>query len=150
MARKDAVYIYKPSRNLDKGAALQLKIGSERDCLFLELTKQMAPMGGAKVFDWKNLIRVKLGESDIGKLIALFSGTWPMSDDPKKPDLELFHKTAKGSKVIRVKKQDNGYYIKVSAKEGGQLSAVGIGVSIDEAELVKVALNKGYEVMLGW
>jgi Whirly transcription factor len=151
MARRDFVGIYKPRRAISGGSVLQLKLGSERNCMFLELAPQVRDMKDSKPYDWENQrITVKLGPTDIGKLLALLHGRLPLSDDPKTPDLELFHRNAKGNKVIKIKEQKNGYYVKVSAKEGSKQTAVAVPVSWDEAELLRVALMRGYEIMLGW
>ena len=151
MARKDYVGIYKPRKAITGGAVAQFKIGAQRDCMFLELAKQTQPMNSSEPYDWKNTkITVKLGAADIGKLIALFSGCLPMESDPNKPDLELYHKNAKGNKVIKIKKQDRGYYLKASVQEGSRQDAVAIPISWDETELVLIALKRGFEIMLGW
>lgn len=153
MARRDFVGIYKPRKAIKGGSVLQLKLGSQRDCMFLELAPQVRGQKDSAPYDWENQrITVKLGPNDIGKLLALLNGTWPLENDPKTPDLEIFHKNQKtgGNKVIKVKKQDRGYYIKVSMKEAGKQVAVAVPISWDEAELLRVALNRGYEIILGW
>ena len=147
MARKDHVAVYKPNSR-KQGSALQLKLGSERSCMFLELAPQAE---GPNPFDWTNRkIIVKLGPSDIGKLLVLFNRVFPPTTDETKPDLQLFHKNPKGNKIIKIKHQENGYYMKVSASEGGKNNAIAIPITWDEVELIKIALNRGYEIMLGW
>ena len=151
MARRDFVGIYKPKKAITGGSVLQLKLASNRDCMFLEMAPQVRPMKDSRPYDWDNArVTVKIDHGDIGKLLSLFNGTLPLQSDPKTPDLELFHKNPKGSKIIKIKKQSRGYYVKVSMKEGDKQVAVAIPVSWDEAELLKVALNRGYEIMLGW
>lgn len=150
MGRRDYVGIYKANRN-NNGSVLQVKLANKRDCMFFELAKQVRPMDDSKPYDWENTrITVKLGEGDIGKLLALFGGTWPLAPDPKKEDLMLFHKNAKGNKVIKIKKQQRGYYLKVSVKEGERQDAIAVPIAWDEAELIKIALKRGYEIILGW
>ena len=93
MARRDFVGIYKPRKSISGGAVAQFKLGAQRDCMFLELAPQVRPMGDSKPYDWdESRITVKLGHSDIGKLLALLNGRLPLESDPKTPDLELFHK----------------------------------------------------------
>ena len=148
--KKDFIGIYKANKN-NNGAVAQFKLGSEKDCMFMELAKQVRPMRDSKPYDWENTkITVKLGDADIGKLLALFNGTLPTETDPTKPDLFLFHKNAKGNKMIKLKKQARGYYMKVSISEGDRKDAVALPISWDEAELLKIALTKGYEIILGW
>lgn len=149
--RRDFVGIYKPRNGIKGGAVMQIKLSGTRDCMFMELAPQVRAKDDPSPYDWKEQrIAIKLGEADIGKLLALLNGTLPLNPDTRTPDLELFHKNPKGSKIIKIKKQDHGYYIKVSMKEGGKQVSVALPVGWDEAELVRVALNKGYEIMLGW
>lgn len=161
MARKrDFLGIYKANRNKN-GAVAQFKLAGERvdargdkippSCMFLELAKQVRPMDDAKPYDWENTkITVKLGETDIGKLLSLLNGTLPLQEDPKKEDLMLFHQNQNGNKIIKFKKQSRGYYMKVSVKEGSKSDAIALPISWDEAELLKIALQRGYQIILGW
>lgn len=150
MARRDYVGIYKANKN-NTGSVLQVKIANKRDCMFLELARQVRPINDPKPYDWDNTrITVKLGESDIGKLLALFGGSLPPNPDPKKEDLMLYHQNPKGNKVIKIKKQARGYYLKVSVKEQNHEDAIAVPIGWDEAELIKIALRRGYEIILGW
>lgn len=141
--------IYKPKKDMT-GAVAQFKLGKDRDCMFLELAKQTAPMDSPKPYDWeKTKITVKLGHTDIGKLLALFNGKLapPQGD---KPDLELFHKNAKGNKIISLKKMPSGFYLRTSMKEADRQDAIALPLSPDEVELIKIGLSKAYELILGW
>jgi hypothetical protein len=143
------VGIYKANNN-NTGAVVQFKMGSESDCMFMELAKQCRPMKDPKPYDWENTkVTVKLGDTDIGKLLALFNG-FLVEEDPKKEDLMLYHQNSKGNKIIKFKKQAKGYYMKVSIKEGDRNDSISLPISWDEAELIKIALTKGYEIILGW
>ena len=144
--KKDFVGIYKPNRK-NTGSCAQFKLGSEKTCMFLEVANQV----GHQSFDWSKKINVKLGESDIGKMLSLFNCVLPLQQDKNKPDLEIFHKTpGGGNKTIKFKVQDNGYYMKVSHQSGRELTSVALPIGWDEAELIKIALTKGYEIILGW
>ena len=151
MARKrDFIGIYKANKN-NNGAVAQFKLGSEKDCMFMELARQVRPMKDPKPYDWENTkVTVKLGDADIGKLLALFNGNLPLATDPKKEDLMLYHQNAKGNKIIKLKKQSRGYYMKVSIKEGDRNDSISLPISWDEVELLKIALNRGYQIILGW
>lgn len=151
MARKrDFIGIYKANKN-NNGSVAQFKLGSEKDCMFMELAKQHKGMRDPAPYDWANTkITVKLGESDIGKLLALFNGNLPLVSDPKKEDLMLYHQNSKGNKIIKLKKQARGYYMKVSVKEGDRNDSITLPISWDEAELLRVGLTRGYEIILGW
>lgn len=143
------VAVYKPN-NKNTGTAAQFKMGNKRDCMFLEVAKQVRPKEDKSPYDWTNKFTVKLGVSDIGKILALLNGALPPSNDPQKEDLGLFHNNAKGNKVIKFKKQNNGYYVKISCKEGEKVDNVAFPLSVDEAELLRIALVRGYEIILGW
>lgn len=148
---RDFVGIYKPRKAITGGAVMQLKLGSKRDCMFLEVAPQIRDMDDPKPYDWENQrLTIKLGPTDIGKLIAMFDGVAPVEQDAGKPDLELFHKNDKGNKVIKAKRQDTGFYFKFSAKEDGKTVQLAIPVSWDESVLLSIALKRAYEVMLGW
>ncbi len=148
--RRDFVGIYKANKN-NNGSVAQIKLAADRTCMFLEMAKQVRPMKDSAPYDWKEtLIRVKLGESDIGKLLSLFNGNLPLNSDPKKEDLMLYHQNTKGNKIIKIKKQQRGYYLKVSVKEGTRNDAIAIPLGWDDAELITIALTRGYEIILGW
>ena len=148
--RRDFVGIYKANKK-GTGSAAQVKIANDKTCLFLEMAKQVRDMDDAAPYDWKDSgACLKLGESDLGKLLALFNGNLPLQADPKKADLELFHKNSKGNKVLKIKKQERGYYLKLSVAEGDKKLAIAIPFSPDDVELVRIALQRGYEILLGW
>lgn len=150
MPRRDFVGIYKANKN-KSGAVLQVKLANKRDCMFFELAKQVNEMDSSEPYDWKNTkITIKLGENDIGSLLSLFNGTLPLSSEPRKEDLMLYHQNSKGNKVIKFKKQVRGYYMQVSMKEGDRQDRIQLPISWADAELIKVALTRGYEIMLGW
>jgi hypothetical protein len=148
--REGQIAIYKANMKRT-GSAAQFKYARDKKCMFLEMAKQ----SDEKAFDWANKIVVKLGETDITKMLALFGGTWPMSDDPmKKPDLSLFHENAKGNKIININKQRNpqfpGFYMTVSVSEGEVKDRISIPISPDEVEYLKIGLTKAIESILGW
>ena len=142
--------IYKPKKDMT-GAVAQFKMAKDKECMFLELARQNAPMDSPKPYDWeKTKITVKLGHTDIGKLLALFNGTLPPPREADKPDLELFHKNPKGSKVISLKRMPVGFYLRTSIKEGERQDAIALPLSPDEIELLRIGLRRAYELMLGW
>lgn len=151
MAKKrDFIGVYKANKN-NNGSVAQFKLAREHDCMFLELAKQVRPMTDPRPYDWENTkITVKLGESDIGKMLALFNGTVAPNPDPKKEDLMLYHQNEKGNKIIKFKMQDRGCYLKVSMKQGDRSEAIAIPLGWEDVELLKIALAMGYSKMLGW
>jgi hypothetical protein len=150
--RKDFLGIYKANKNKN-GAAAQLKLANDKSCLFLELARQVDDMKSAAPYDWKNTkILVKLGHTDIGKLLALFSGSLPRPEKEGEPDLKLYHQTEKGTKVINIKRQHNGYYLEASSSDKATKAniKVALPISFDEAELLLIALRTGFSRILAW
>ncbi len=156
LAKKDNyLAIYKANKNKN-GAALQLRLHRDHECAFFEAAQQIDDMDSKNPYDWAKKIVVKLGETDIGKLLMLL--------EDKVETLKLYHQNEKGSKVIEVKKQTGnykGYFLTISAagkeytdKEGKKVPAKSSRVSLpigdDEAELMKIALKTAYSRMLGW
>lgn len=151
LAKKDNyLAIYKANKNKN-GAALQLRLHRDHECAFFEAAQQVGDMDSATPYDWAKKIVVKLGDSDIGKLLMLL--------EDKVDTLKLYHQNDKGSKIIEMKKQTGnykGYFLTISsaAKALGDKPAVNTRVSLpigdDEAELMKIALKTAYSRMLGW
>jgi len=93
--RRRDIGIYKANKNVT-GAVAQFKLGSNNDCMFLELAKQTKPMDDSAPYDWENTkITVKLGIADITKMMAYFK----MDTDDA---LKLFHRTPKSTKTIEL------------------------------------------------
>lgn len=156
LAKKDNyLAIYKANKNTT-GAALQLRLHRDFECAFFEAALQIDDMDSSNPYDWGKKIVVKLGESDIGKLLSLL--------EDKVDSLKLFHQNEKGSKIVEVKKQTGnykGYFMTISAsmketvdKDGNKVPAKNTRVSLpigdDEAELMKLALKTAYNRILGW
>lgn len=143
------VAIYK-ANNKKTGTAAQFKISREKRCMFLEMAKQY----DTKKFDWEHKIVAKLDETDISKILSLVNDTWVAPSRQSKPGLELYHENARGNKIINIAKQTNpnypGYYMVVSASEGDKKDRIGIPISPDEVEYLKVGLSRALEVILGW
>ena len=150
--------IYKPNKRVS-GSVAQFKLGGERDCMFLEMAKQTQPMDGPKPYDWENTkLVVKLGVTDITKVMAYFSPQLMYYRTSPQP-LKLFHKSARGTKSIELKWQENeykgnkqySYYLSVSSKEGSNDPVrISIPISLDEVELLKVGFTRALEIILGW
>lgn len=139
---RESFNIYK-ANNKQTGSAAQFQIGSKNDCVFLELANQVRPKDDAKPYDWEKKLIVKLGTTDIGKMIHFLSSSDAM--------LELFHKNEKGNKVVKISAQDNGFYMKVSSKEGDASPVtISVPISWDEATLLRLALEKAFLSILGW
>lgn len=145
------IAIYKANRR-GQGAAAQFKISKQKRCMFLEMAKQ----NGEKSFDWEgSKIVVKLGPTDITKMLAVLNHNWPLSDNfPREPDLKLYHENPKGNKAIHLSKQRNenypGFFMQVSISEGDRRDRINLPISLDEAEYLKIGFSKAVEIILGW
>lgn len=146
--RRD-IAIYK-ANSKNTGAAAQFKMGSQNDCMFLEIARQVAAMDSATPYDWEKKIIVKLGTPDITKMLAYLKMLKPTDS------LKLFHKTSEeASKTVELKYQEyNGkpsYYLSVSAKTGEQDAVkISLPLAFDEAEFLIVGFTLGLQVILGW
>lgn len=148
--RRD-IGIYKPNPK-GNGSVAQFKIGGNDDCMFLECANQNAPMKSPKPYDWENKIIVKLGESDLCKMLAYFG-----MHKPGAP-LRLHHETpGGGNKQVELKWQEyNGrsqYYMTVSHQlEKGQppKTRVSFSLGLDEVEYLKIGFKKALEKILAW
>lgn len=154
--RKDYLGIHKANKNTT-GACMQLRMHRDNECAFMELARQIDDMDSKAPYDWANKIMIKLGESDIGKLLSVIRGTWRT----KKGDgLDLYHESQKGNKRISFAPQTNpdypGFYLKVSCAENDKdgkplpLKQVALPISPDEAELMRLALERAYLLLLNW
>jgi hypothetical protein len=137
--------LYRAMKGPDfKGAAARLELSKDNEHLFLVLANQIAEQDNPRPYDWDNKLTVKLGQTDIGKMLDFLATAEPGAM------LDLFHKNEKGNKVIKLSLGDRGFYIKVSAQEGGTQNSVGIPVSWDESRLLKLVLERAFTLMLGW
>lgn len=136
--------IYKANNN-KSGAAAQFKLADNLPCVFLEVARQINDREASAPYDWANKITVKLGDTDIGKILLLLNGQGP-------EQLELIHKSPKGgTKYITLQVQERGIFMQVNSKaEDGTSNRVSFPIGYDEAGLLKLALERAYLIMLGW
>lgn len=146
------VGIYKANKN-KSGSVAQFKLGGRRDCMFLEMAKQVRDMEHDAPYDWGNTkICVKLGKTDIGKLLAYFNHQLMYFKKNPEP-LKLFHKTEAGTKIIELKWQEKyaNYFLTVSEKTSeGKTNRISCPINLDEVELLKIAMKRAVEIILGW
>lgn len=146
--------LYK-ARNDGTGAASQWNLGSDKDCVFLEMTKQKGKddNGNAR-FDWDNKIRFKLGESDIGEILAVLTGlqngVGPF-DTEKKKHKGLFHSNPNGNAILYFGKDESGRFrIYLSVKRDEEKKFVTHTISKGEACILGTLLRRAIEVMYLW
>jgi len=137
------------------GAASQWSLGSKKDCVFLEMANQKGKddKGNAR-FDWDNKIRFKLGDADIGELLAVLvglqDGVGPF-DASKGKHKGLFHSNQSGNAVLYFGKDEHGRFrIYLSVKRGDEKIAVQHAISKGEACVLSTLLRRAIEVMYRW
>lgn len=148
--RKD-VGIYKPNGK-QSGTVYQFKMANDDSCMFLECARQNAPTDSSRPYDWENKIIMKLGLPDISKLLMYLK-----LQKPSVP-IKLYHESpgGNGNKTLELKYQEYkgrpGYFATCSWQKdkGEQANRISVPITMDESEILKVALAMGIEVILGW
>lgn len=146
--------LYK-AKNSGDGAASQWNLGSDKDCVFLEMANQNGKDdNGNASFDWDNKIRFKLGETDIGELLAVLVGlqksVGPFDTESGKHK-GLFHSNPSGNAILYFGKNENGRFnIYLSVKRGGDKTVVQHTISKGEACFLSTLLRRAIEVMYRW
>ncbi len=146
--------LYK-ARSDGSGAASQWSMGSKKDCVFLEMSTQKGKGddGNAR-FDWDNKIRFKLGESDIGEILAVLTnlqdGVGPFDTDKRKHK-GLYHKNKNGNAILYFGKDKNKRLrVFLSVKSGSEVSKVDHAITTGEACILATLLRRAVEVMYRW
>jgi len=147
--RRD-IAIYKANMK-NSGSVAQFKIGNNDDCMFLECAAQNAPMDSPKPYDWENKIIVKLGESDLCKLLAY------LRLDKPGVALKLYHESpGGGNKGIEFKWQEysgrQSYYLTVSHQKtkGEAANRVSVPIGLDEVEYLRIGFKLALRIILAW
>ena len=142
-------YIYKPTK-AGKGSAAQfdLVIDEERKlyCIFLEMANQdheaFKSDPTLKTMDWSKKIRVKLGSSDISKMIYGIA---------KGQEVKLFHKTKSSDTMIGIVPSKNGSYLNVSKRsENGSPERVSLPLAPDELNTLKILFSQALVRFYDW
>lgn len=148
--------LYKPKKNGD-GAASQWNLGSDKECVFLEMANQKGKdeKGNAR-FDWDNKIRFKLVDADIGELLAVLVGLQKSVgpfDDKIDKHKGLFHSNQGGNAILHFGKDDHGRFnVYLSVKKSGEQNATVVrhAISKGEACVLSTLLRRALEVMYRW
>lgn len=147
--------LYKPTGS-GQGCASKWNVSYKQNTkypqwmMFLEMAKQTEKdADGNDRFDWDNAIRVKLGEADLGELIAVLEGR-KSSVGTKGM---LYHQSPDGgNKVIKLETSDKGgYALNVSAQDKDKnATKLYHSITDGEAALLCVLLKRAVEVMYEW
>lgn len=137
------------------GAASQWNLGSDKECVFLEMANQKGKddNGNAR-FDWDNKIRFKLGDVDIGEILAVLVGVQSAVgpfDQSSGKHKGLFHSNQNGNAILYFGKDDNGRFrIYLSVKRGEVKTVVQHTLSKGEACFLSTLLRRAIEVIYRW
>ncbi len=149
--------VYRANNNGD-GSASQWSLGSKKDCVFLEMANQKGenPNGNAN-FDWENKIRFKLGESDIGEILAVLAGLKkgvgpPIPKDGKPSNKGLFHSNDNGNAILHFAEDDSQrIWVRLSVQRNGEEPRrITHSMSQGEACVLHTLLRRAIEVMYRW
>lgn len=146
--------LYKARGNGD-GAASQWNLGSEKDCVFLEMANQTGKDdNGNASFDWGNKIRFKLGISDIGEILSMLVGLQKgvgQYDQDRGKFKGLYHSNKSGNAILYFGKDDTGRLgIRLSVKRGGDQTIVQHSMTKGEACVLSTLLRRAIEVIHQW
>ncbi len=141
--------IYKPNRT-GTGGALQMDLNAAKRCVFLEAAAQKP--GAEQAFDWVNKIVFKLSDTDLAKIVAALDGRVKAVNifhDPGKS--KFVTETEVKNSAIAISKGDYGYFFKASTQlKAGEVKAVQIPLSEDEAVLISTILKHAIVKISGW
>ena len=102
---------------------------------------------GNSRFDWQNAVKVKLGESDIGEMLAVLDGIQTAAGATKK-GTGLFHQSPSGgNKSINFEqsKGGEGYYLRVSAQsQNREVVTLSHKLTHGEGRLLKLFLEHSF------
>ena len=148
-----AYRIYR-ANNKGTGCASEWNIATVGDSkypetvVFLSIAKQGESKGEDASFLWKESIKVKLGQNDIGELLATLRGRQPNIAAGK----GLYHQSPKGIKIVNfnINEQGPGYYLRVSAQDENKkpLGNLAHGISNAEAEALESLLSQAIALIV--
>lgn len=171
LKKREQWRVYKPKKTNDGAASkLEMKIvnkpavgkdGSKytiRDVqLFWVTTKQTGVDANDNAsFAWEDeskTVTLKIGEPDIGELLALLNGHKDQAGSPKTDKFPggLFHKNDKGSATLVLAKYGDGYSLRVSKKSGNNQPVVlNHQITMGEAQVLKVLLESAIRQIYQW
>lgn len=129
---------YKPDNKYDKWIP------------FLSVARQTGTdANGNAQFDWDGAIRLKLGEVDIGEILAVLTGCQQKAGYSG----SIFHQTADGgNKVLNFESVEKGFSLRVSAQKADK-TRVGPHMqtlSFGEGMILKTLLERAVTTIYGW
>ena len=97
-------------------------------------------------------ITLKIGEHDIGELLAALNGLKSEAGQTEGKYSGLFHQNAKGSTTLQFKRMEGqGYALRLARKpKGGALHEVKHTISFGESEVLRVLLESAVKQISRW
>lgn len=142
---REKLTLYHPN-GAGNGAAMQLEPRLNRNdsdrynCFFLEMAPQrsVATRASDKIepasFDWAKKLTVKLDFADICEILSVLEGRVEKLGGQRNG---LFHKSGNTTTIISFQKAERGgYFLGLSRKAAGEESAVRVGMTLTDAEVV--------------
>jgi hypothetical protein len=102
---------------------------------------------GNATFGWgdeSKFVTLKLGEVDIGELLAVINGKKQIAGSESGKYKGIYHQHAKGSTsfTFQYNEQYKNYYVRLAKKIGDKVTEVKHSITLGEAEVLKVLLEK--------
>ncbi len=148
--------IYRPNKN-NNGFCAEFQLAYKENekfdkyMAFLTMAKQVPSDNENAAFDWnkEGVLTVKLGENDLGEMLAFFNRDQDALGYNKKG---LYHESEKGNKVISLNGHDNGVYLKISyqSKDKTVSDSRSISLSYSDCNIIKVLLENAISKIYGW
>lgn len=96
-------------------------------------------------FAWQDetkYITLKLGEIDIGKILATLH--------LKTKETQIFHKNPKGNATFTLTRTDKGYNLRISKQINKVVTAINHSISVEEAEILIILLTQAILTIYQW
>lgn len=138
-APREEVNFWKPNSK-NEGAAAFFNYSAPNNCVFLKMMPQAAD-GSDNKFDKTRSLNVKLGQTDLGELLAVMMCRKDGAGNKKENKWSgLYHEGKTGSSVIGFSRADNGnVFLSISYKtEGSDAVRLSIPLTLGELECLRV------------
>ncbi|MFH1443747.1 MAG: hypothetical protein ABIG96_06950 [Candidatus Micrarchaeota archaeon] len=144
---RNQLKFYKPNKAM-QGSACQFDFAVEKESIFFEIARQKEE----RAFDWGSKLSFKLADVDISKILLVLKGRSKMANlfhDPNKGEYASSADTKNNALVVT--KGDFGYLFKLSSQsKDGQVNAMQINLSDDEAMLLEIMLEEAIRKIYKW
>lgn len=136
-----AFKIYRANKNdPSRGVAVSVEYNKKNMVLWVA-APQSGEKNGNPTFAWNNketAITMKMGAVDIGEILACLNGDKAFVGATEKG---LYHQNPLGNAGFSMKRQNDGYVVRISMKRGDKLVAYNHRITLGEAALMRVFLE---------